>query len=237
MRLSGKVVLVTGSASGIGEAAARLCSAEGALVIGIDLVPSPSCADSRIADVGDEEQVRKALEPIGRLDAVVTSAGIARRFPVAEQDSAGWDEVMRVNLRGTYLVSKYAIPKMKPRGGSIIHMASVVGVTGVRNRSAYVASKGAVIALTRNMALDYAKDKIRVNCLCPGFTKTPLILGLMNDSERLAKITALHPLGRLGEPEDIGHAVVFLASDESAWITGQSIAVDGGFTAGHAADV
>lgn len=237
MRLSGKVVLVTGAASGIGEAAARMCAAEGAYVIGLDLQPCLSCADSRIADAGDEEQVRKAIEPVGRLDAIVNSAGIARRFPVTEQDSAGWDEVMRVNLRGTFLVSKYGIPKMKPRGGSIVHIASVVGVTGVRNRSAYVASKGAVIALTRNMALDYAKDKIRVNCLCPGFTKTPLIQGLMNDPDRLAKITALHPLGRLGTPEDIGHAVVFLASDESAWITGQSIAVDGGFTAGHVADV
>lgn len=237
MRLSGKVVLVTGAASGIGAAAARMCAAEGAYVIGLDLQPCPSCADTRIADTGDEEQVRKAIEPVGRIDALVNAAGIARRFPVAEQDSAGWDEVLRVNLRGTFLVSKYAIPKMKPRGGSIVHIASVVGLTGVRNRSAYVASKGAVISLTRNMALDYARDKIRVNCLCPGFTRTPLIQGLMNDPERLAKLTALHPLGRLGNPEDIGHAVIFLVSDESAWITGQSIAVDGGFTAGHAADI
>jgi NAD(P)-dependent dehydrogenase (short-subunit alcohol dehydrogenase family) len=214
-----------------------MCAAEGALVIGMDVAPCPACADSRIADVGDEEQVRRAIEPIGRLDAVINSAGIARRFAVCEQDASGWDEVMRVNLRGTFLVSKYAIEKMIDRGGSIVHMASVVGLTGVRNRSAYVASKGGVIALTRNMALDYAKNRIRVNCLCPGFTKTPLIQGLMNDGERLAKITALHPLGRLGNPEDIGHAVVFLVSDESTWITGQSIAVDGGFTAGHATDI
>jgi NAD(P)-dependent dehydrogenase (short-subunit alcohol dehydrogenase family) len=126
---------------------------------------------------------------------------------------------------------------MRDRGGSIVHMASVVGVVGVRNRAAYSTTKGAIVALTRNMALDYAADGIRVNCLCPGFTRTPLTRALFDDPERLAKLTALHPLGRLGEPDDIAHAVVFLASDESSWITGQAIAVDGGFTAGHAVDI
>jgi NAD(P)-dependent dehydrogenase (short-subunit alcohol dehydrogenase family) len=236
-RLSGKVVLVTGAASGIGEAAARMCAREGALVVGLDRVPCPACADSRIADVGDEDQVRAAIEPLGRLDAVVNSAGIAVRKPVADQDAAGWDELMRVNVRGAYLVSRHAIPKMRDRGGSIVHMASVVGVVGVRNRAAYSTTKGAIVALTRNMALDYAADGIRVNCLCPGFTRTPLTRALFDDPERLAKLTALHPLGRLGEPDDIAHAVVFLASDESSWITGQAIAVDGGFTAGHAVDI
>ena len=237
MRLSGKVVLVTGAASGIGEAAARMCAREGALVVGLDRVSCPACADSRIADVGDEEQVRAALDPLGRLDAVVNSAGIALRKTVEDQDAAGWDELMRVNVRGTYLVSRYAIPKMRDRGGSIVHISSVVGITGVRNRAAYSTTKGAIVALTRNMALDYAAAGIRVNCLCPGFTRTPLTRALFDDPARLEKLTALHPLGRLGEPDDVAHAVVFLASDESSWITGQAIAVDGGFTAGHSVDV
>ncbi len=116
-------------------------------------------------------------------------------------------------------------------------MASVVGVVGVRNRAAYSASKGAIIALTRNMALDYAEAGIRVNCLCPGFTRTPLTKGLFADAERLAKLTALHPLGRLGEPDDIAKAALFLVSDDASWITGQAIAVDGGLTAGHGINV
>ncbi len=237
MRLEGKLILVTGAASGLGEAAARMCAREGALVVGLDRAPSPGCADSRVADVGDEDQVRRAIETLGRLDAVVNSAGIALRKTAADQDASGWDEVMRVNVRGSFLVAKYAIPKMKERGGSIVHMSSVVGIAGVRNRAAYSASKGAIVALTRNMALDLAQHRIRVNCLCPGFTRTPLTKALFDDPERLAKLTALHPLGRLGLPEDIAHAVVFLVSDESSWITGQAIAVDGGFTAGHAVDV
>ena len=234
MRLSGKTILITGAASGLGETAARMCEAEGAIVIGLDRVPGP--AVSRIADVGDEGQVRAAIASIGLIDAVVNCAGIALRKMVTEQDAAGWDEVMRVNVRGSFLVSKYTVPKM-PRGGSVIHLSSVAGITGVRNRAAYSATKGAIVALTRNMAMDYAPAGIRVNCLCPGFTRTPLTKALFDDPERLAKLTALHPLGRLGEPEDIGHAIVFLASDESAWMTGQAIAIDGGFSAGHAADV
>lgn len=237
MRLSGKLIVITGAGSGIGEASARLCASQGATVVGVDLAASPVCAESRIADVSDESQVIEALAGFPRIDAVVNSAGIAQRKTVTGQEAEGWDEVMRVNVRGSYLVSKHAIPKMIGHGGSIIHLSSVVGVTGVRNRAVYSATKGAIIALTRNMALDYAQYGIRVNCLCPGFTRTNLTRGLFADPERLAKLTALHPLGRLGEPEDVAQAVVFLASDESSWITGQAIAVDGGFTAGHAVDV
>ncbi len=237
MRLSGKVILITGAASGIGETAAAMCVGQGARVIGLDRIPCAACDESRIADVGDEGQVVAALAGIESLDAVVNCAGIAYRKTIEEQDSAGWDELMRVNVRGTYLISKYAIAKMRSRGGSVIHLSSVVGITGVRNRAAYSTTKGAIVALTRNMAVDYAEAGIRVNCLCPGFTKTPLTQALFDDPERLAKLTALHPLGRLGRPEDIGHAVVFLASDESAWMTGQTLVIDGGFSAGHAVDI
>ena len=236
MRLSGKHVVVTGAASGLGAAIAQACLEEGAKVTGIDRT---ACAleQHRIADVGNEDEVRRALEGLSRVDSVVNSAGIARRAKVDETAMEDFDAVLRVNLRGTFLVSKHAVPLLKPHGGSILHLASGVGLMGIRNRSAYSASKGAVVALTRNMALDYASDRIRVNCLCPGFVRTPLLDGLLKDAERTARLTALHPLGRLGEPRDIAQAALFLISDDAAWITGQAIAVDGGLTAGSMADI
>jgi NAD(P)-dependent dehydrogenase (short-subunit alcohol dehydrogenase family) len=129
------------------------------------------------------------------------------------------------------------IPHMLNRGRSIINMSSVTGIVGVRNRSAYSASKGAIVALTRNTALDYARFQIRVNCLCPGFTRTPLINGLLADPERERRLVAMHPLGRLGTPEDIVNAIVFLASDLSSWIIGQALAVAGGFGVGAYEDI
>ena len=153
MRLANKTIVITGSSSGIGEAAAAMCRREGATVIGIDRAAGTHT--TVLADTSDEQQVRKAFEQIHALDVLVTCAGIAYRKPAAEQDVEGWDELMRVNVRGTFLCSKYAIPRM-PKGGSIMHLSSVVGVTGVRNRAAYSTTKGAIVALTRNMALDYA---------------------------------------------------------------------------------
>jgi NAD(P)-dependent dehydrogenase (short-subunit alcohol dehydrogenase family) len=229
MRLANKIIVITGAASGIGQASAELCEREGARVIGLDKASG--------VDVGDEASIREFFAPIETIDTLVNCAGTAVRKPLADQDAEGWDEVFRVNVRGTYLCSKYAIAKMKARGGSIIHLSSVVGVTGVRNRAAYSSTKGALISLTRSMALDYAQYQIRVNAICPGFTRTNLTKGLLSNPDSEAKLTSLHPLGRLGLPEDIAHLVVFLASDESSWITGQAIAVDGGFTAGHALDV
>lgn len=230
MRLLNKTILITGAASGIGAATARKCEAEGARVISLDL------AD---ADVSEEEAVAAffAKKVEGPLDGLVNSAGIAVRKTVAEHDTESWDRVMAVNVRGSYLCSKYAIPRLTGAGGAIVHLSSVVGLTGVRNRSAYSTSKGAIIALTRNMAMDLAPQGIRVNCVCPGFTRTPLTKGLLSDPEKEAKLLALHPLGRLGEAEDIANAIAFLLSGEAAWITGQAIAVDGGFTAGFGLDV
>lgn len=230
MRLLNKTILITGAASGIGAATARKCEAEGARVISLDL------AD---ADVSEEEAVAAffAKKVEGPLDGLVNSAGIAVRKTVAEHDTESWDRVMAVNVRGSYLCSKYAIPRLTGARGAIVHLSSVVGLTGVRNRSAYSTSKGAIIALTRNMAMDLAPQGIRVNCVCPGFTRTPLTKGLLSDPEKEAKLLALHPLGRLGEAEDIANAIAFLLSGEAAWITGQAIAVDGGFTAGFGVDV
>ena len=228
MRLRGKIILVTGAASGIGRATADLCEREDARVIRVDRAE---------ADVADETQVRRIFDPLERLDGLVNSAGIAIRKPAHEQDAESWDEIMRVNVGGTFLCSKHAIPKMMVHGGSIVNLSSVVGITGVRNRAAYSTTKGAIVALTRNMALDYAQHRIRVNCLCPGFTRTPLTEALFSDPERVAKLRALHPLGRLGEPEDVARAAVFLLSEDASWITGVALPVDGGFSAGHALDI
>ncbi|MEZ5352235.1 MAG: SDR family oxidoreductase [Bryobacteraceae bacterium] len=232
-RFEGKIAVVTGAASGIGEATVERLRREGAEVHGIDRAGG---AEASGVDVGDESQVEAFFAKLERVDILVNSAGVAVRKPVAEQDAEGWDEVMRVNVRGTFLCSKHAIPRMG-RGGAMVHLASVVGVTGVRNRAAYSTTKGAIVALTRNMALDYAPKGIRVNCVCPGFTRTNLTKGLLSNPEAAAKLLALHPLGRLGEAEDIASAIAFLVSGDASWITGQAIAVDGGFTAGHAVDV
>ena len=234
MRFSGKHVVVTGAASGLGLAIAQAAQAEGATLTAIDRTASPF-ADSRICDIRDEDQVKSALAGLDRIDAVVNSAGIARRAKVDETDMADYDAVMAVNVRGAFLVSKYALPQLRSRGGAILHLSSGVATTGTRNRAAYSASKGAIVSLTRNMALDYAADQVRVNCLCPGFVNTPLLANL--PPERKAKLVALHPLGRLGEPEDIAHMALFLISDQAAWITGQAIAVDGGFNVGHSEDI
>ena len=234
MRFSEKTVVVTGAASGLGLAIAQGAAAEGARVIALDRVAGPF-ADSRICDIADEDQVARALSGLPRIDAVVNSAGIARRAKVDEALMADFDAVMAVNVRGAFLVSKYAIPLMRPAGGAILHLSSGVATTGTRNRAAYTASKGAILSLTRNMALDYAADKIRVNCLCPGFVNTPLLATI--SPERRAKLAALHPLGRMGEPEDLVPMALLLISDQSLWITGQAIAVDGGFNAGHADDI
>jgi NAD(P)-dependent dehydrogenase (short-subunit alcohol dehydrogenase family) len=238
MRFSGKQMVVTGAASGLGLAIARAAEAEGAVITALDRDAAPF-ANAHRCDVSDEEQVKQALAPLARIDALVNSAGIALRTPVDQTEMADYDRVMAVNLRGTFLASKYALPKMRAaktggKGGAILHFSSCV-TAGIRNRAAYSASKGAVIALTRNMALDYAGEGIRVNCLCPGFVDTPLLAKL--PPGRMAKIAASHPLGRLGQVEDIVPMALLLLSDQGAWITGQAIGVDGGFNAGHAEDI
>lgn len=234
MRFSGKTVVVTGSASGLGLAIAQSAQAEGATIVALDRGPSPFEND-RVCDIADEDQVKQALSGLARIDALVNSAGIARRAKVDETAMADFDAVMAVNVRGAFLVSKYALPLMRPHGGAILHLSSGVATTGTRNRAAYTASKGAILSLTRNMALDYATDKVRVNCLCPGFVNTPLLASL--PPERRARLAALHPLGRMGEPDDLVPMALLLISDQSQWITGQAIAVDGGFNAGHADDI
>jgi NAD(P)-dependent dehydrogenase (short-subunit alcohol dehydrogenase family) len=237
LRLRDKVAVVTGGVSGIGAATVRLFAEEGANVISLDAVEADG---SLLADVRDEDECRLAMEEVARrhgcIDILVNNAGVAIRQRVDEAEADAWARVLDVSLQGAFLCSKHAL-RFMPRHSSIVHMSSVTGIVGVRNRAAYSAAKGALVALTKNMAMDYASRQIRVNCVCPGFVRTPLTAGLMADEERCARLTALHPLGRLGEPEDVARAVLFLASDEASWITGHALAVDGGFSAGHAVDV
>ena len=252
-RVAGKAALVTGAGSGIGRAAAVTLAREGARVIAADIDATSGQETAAIisqtgglaffvrADVSRADEVQAmvtvAVEKFGRIDILHNNAGVALRYALADQDESGWDRSLDVNLKSVYLCSKYAIPHMLERGGSIIHTASVTGIVGVRNRAVYSATKGAIVILTRNMALDYARYRIRVNCVCPGFTRTALIERLLQDPARTQRLTEMHPLGRLGTPEDIANTVLFLASDEASWITGQALVVDGGFSAGRPEDI
>jgi meso-butanediol dehydrogenase / (S,S)-butanediol dehydrogenase / diacetyl reductase len=241
-KLAGKVAIVTGGASGMGAATARLFVEEGASVAVLDIQPTPEAPGilPLLCDVTKEAEVREAvatvIERLGPIHVLFNNAGAAGRQTVEDHDEASWDLIVDTTLKGAYLCSRYALPHFAD-GGSIVHMSSVTGVMGFRNRAAYSAAKAAIVGLTRNMALDYAARRIRVNCVCPGFVRTPFIRALLADPERTAKVTALHPLGRLGEPEDIARLVLFLASDDASWITGQAIAIDGGASAGQYADI
>jgi len=252
-RLAGKFAILTGAASGIGAATARLFAQEGASVAILDIDgyaaqqlageirASGGEAAAWHCDVANADHVNAAVaasvERYGAIHVLFNNAGIALRAPVTEQDEESWDRVLDTNVKGAYLCSRAAIPHFAPQGGSVVHTSSVTGITGVRGRAAYSSAKAALVGLARNMALDYAHRNIRVNCVCPGFVRTQFIGGILSDAERTRRLTALHPLGRLGEPEDIASAVLFLASDESSWITGHALVVDGGFSAGHAGEI
>jgi NAD(P)-dependent dehydrogenase (short-subunit alcohol dehydrogenase family) len=234
-RLAGKVALITGAASGLGEACAELFRAEGATVVGLDLK-----GVELDVDVRDEDAVASAVGEVmarhGRLDAVLNGAGVAGGGPVHQLAAEEWDRVLGVNLKGTFLVCKHALrPMMEQRSGSIINFASVEGIEGTEGGSAYNASKGGVVLLTKNMAIDYGRLGIRVNCICPGFIETPMFRSVM-DSGGMARYKdeyrRHHKLGRFGRPSEIAGAALFLASDDASFVTGHALVVDGGFTAG-----
>ena len=238
-RLDGMVALVTGAASGIGEACARRFRAEGAVVVGLDV--HGTAVDGAVAiDVRDEDAVAGAVADVlaahGRLDVVVNAAGVAGGGPVHQLGADEWDRVLGVNLKGTYLVCKHALVAMvEQRAGNIVNIASIEGIEGTEGGSAYNASKGGVVLLTKNMAIDYGRMGIRVNCICPGFIDTPMLRSVM-DFEAMAQVRDryrdAHMLGRFGKPEEIASAALFLASDDASFVTGHALVVDGGFTAG-----
>jgi len=254
-RLKDKTTLVTGAGSGIGRAAAVLFASEGAAVACADL--SQDRARETAAEIehqggrtvalsGDVSvasdaagMVDGAVDALGRLDIVVNSAGVTARnaLPAGSDPDDVWDRVIEVNLRGTYLVSRCAVDQMRGSGGgSIVNLASTMGMVGYPPGlggalNPYPPSKGGVIQLTRNMAVDLARDNIRVNCLCPGFVETDLTKSLTDDPATREMLEGRHPLGRLGRPEEVAHAALYLASDEASYVTGAALTVDGGYTA------
>jgi NAD(P)-dependent dehydrogenase (short-subunit alcohol dehydrogenase family) len=242
-RLDGKVCVITGSASGIGAASARLFAAEGARVVGIDLDNEPAEGELTIAaDVSDEEQVRAALararEELGRIDVLMNNAGInpTDDGSVTETSLESWQRVQDVNLRGVFLCCKHGIPHLlEAGGGSVVNVASFVATMGAAvSQISYTASKGAVLALSRELGVEFADRGVRVNALCPGPVNTPLLTELFaKDPERAAKRLVHIPMGRFGEAEEMVNGALFLASDESSFMTGQSLIIDGGITAAY----
>jgi NAD(P)-dependent dehydrogenase (short-subunit alcohol dehydrogenase family) len=251
--LTGKRALITGGASGIGRATALLFAREGAAVAVVDLDEVGGQAVVReIANNGGEaifvrcdvsqatdcqHAVQQTVDKLGGLDILFNNAGIIRRATVIDTTEEEWDRVMAVNVKSVFLLSKYAIPVMAQAGGGvIINTASGWGLVGGRKAAAYCASKGAVVLLTKAMALDHGQQNIRVNCICPGDTDTPM---LRNEAQQLGASeedflteAAYRPLQRIGKPEDIAQAVLYLASDASSFATGATLVVDGGGLAG-----
>jgi dihydroanticapsin dehydrogenase len=251
-RFANKKVFISGGATGIGEAAVLLFAQQGAIVtiFDRDIENGEKCLQ-KILDSGGRgifisgnliypEEIEKAidqsLKTYGGIDILINNAGVESPYSVHEMPIEEWDRVMAVNLRGMYLMAKAVIPIMKKSGGgAIINTASISGLLGWPISAAYCASKGGVIQLTKQMAVDYAQDNIRVNCIAPGTTLTPLIERIFQQESEPEKakqqISQMHPLGRFAQPEEIAQAILFLASEDASFITGAVLPVDGGYTA------
>ncbi len=239
--LAGRVAVITGAASGIGLATARLFDKEGARVAGVDLGETPlSNVLSVTGDVSDpasvEEGASRVLDAWGRIDVLVTAAGMSFGKKLGDTSPEEWDRTFAVNVRGTFLWIKAALPSMIASGrGSIVTIASQLALAGGRNSASYIASKGAVLSLTRAVAVDYAANGIRANTLVPGAVETPLLeRGLARAGDRevaAAASRARHAMGRFGKPEEVARAALFLASDQSSFTTGAELRVDGGWLA------
>ena len=257
-RLEGRAALVTGAGSGIGRAVCEIFADEGALVAAFD---SDGAAAREVAlaiaerggaafairgDVSNPAGARRAVSETvaeyGRLDILVNSAGVTSRNALAPGASAEdvWDRVMEVNLKGTYLMCAAAVPEMEKTdgGGAIVNLASIMGMVGYPPAlggglgfNPYPPSKGGVVQFTKTLAIDLAPKGTRVNCICPGFIESNMTAGLTADPDARARIESLHPMGRLGRPEEVANAALYLASDDAKYVTGAALAVDGGYTA------
>jgi NAD(P)-dependent dehydrogenase (short-subunit alcohol dehydrogenase family) len=245
MRLEKKIAIVTGGSAGIGKAIAAAFVREGANVViaGRDSRKLEQAAAEIgshclpvTADVSKANDVQKlaaaALATFKRIDILVNNAGILLPGTAESLSEEDFDQTFAVNVRGLWLLSRAVLPQMRAGGGgSIVNIGSVLSALGARNRVAYAASKGAVLAMTRAMALDHAAENIRVNCICPGIVETEMVARFNMDESARQQRVAMHPAGRFGQPEDVAGLAVFLASDESTWITGTAQTVDGGYSA------
>jgi NAD(P)-dependent dehydrogenase (short-subunit alcohol dehydrogenase family) len=254
MRLEGKVTIITGGASGMGRVAAELFAREGSRLVLADVseeAVESAAADIRaaggratavVADVSNEEHAKRmvdhAVATFGRVDSLYNNAGImpAADHSVTDTDVETWDKVMAVNVRGVFLGCKFAIPRMVDQGsGSIINIASFVAILGCSvPQDAYTASKGAVLSLTRSLAVQFGPHGVRSNAICPGPVETPLLMDwLLTDEAAKQLRLARNPTGRFGKPEEIAYMALYLASDESRWTNGASLVVDGGITVNY----
>jgi NAD(P)-dependent dehydrogenase (short-subunit alcohol dehydrogenase family) len=249
MRLEGKVAVITGGGSGIGRASALRFAAEGAQVLVVDwssrksqsaveeITAAGGEAAAFVANVRSAEACRDMIEAAvdrwGRLDVLFNNAGTTRPGQAPDLSEEDWDVVHETTLKSTWLGCKYAIPHMRRAGGgSIVNTASVEGLLGDRDSVAYCAAKAGVVNLTRCLAVDHAHENIRANCVCPGVIATPAVVSwLMPEAEQQARMAQLHPIGRLGQPEEVAALALFLASDEASFVTGAAGPVDGGLIA------
>ncbi len=253
-RLDGKVAFITGGGSGIGEQAALLFARQGATVAVADVNPKGGqrvvnaitgeggAASFHPVNVTDAESVRTAIDAVtgryGRLDIGINNAGIGLVGDVTETTEEDYDRLMAVNVKGVFLCAQAEVRWMQRHGGgTIVNTASVAGLVGVDRRFAYSTTKGAVTAMTKQLAVDHVKDRIRVNCVCPGTVETPFVDAYLvkyhageEEATRVA-LRARQPLGRLGQPDEIAYAMLYLASDEAAFVTGSALMIDGGLTA------
>jgi len=248
MRMKGKIVLVTGAGSGIGRATALRLAAEGARLACVDIAADAAAQTAKAieaqggaavalaADITDGAAcariVQETLAHLGSLTTLVNCAGVRPERPGPTPTAAEWQRVLDINLNGSYLASRAALPALLQCGaGSITHLASIFGLVGGATGAAYAASKGAIVNLTRQMALEWA-PKVRVNCVCPGVIETPMTAALRQDPAWVERVLKRYPLARFGQPEEIAAAILYLASDEAAYVTGAALPVDGGYTAG-----
>lgn len=243
-RLDGKAALVTGGASGIGEATCRVLTEAGASVIILDvdrpraeaLAAELPRSSAVICDITDEDQVRQTFAAIPRLDILINNAGIGLVGSIEETSREDFERLMRVNVEGPFLVTKYALPQLLAARGSIVFIGSVAGLIGIKKRFAYCASKGAVVAMARQLAVEYPTE-LRVNCICPGTVQTPFVEAYLekyhkNEKDKVrAELNKRQPIGRLGRPEEIAYLVLYLCSREAEFATGSVMTIDGGWTA------
>jgi NAD(P)-dependent dehydrogenase (short-subunit alcohol dehydrogenase family) len=241
-RLEGKVCVITGAASGIGAESARLFAEEGARVVGVDLAAGAEGELALQANVADEDQVRdmyaRAREEMGRIDVLFNNAGISPDDDVSVLDTSleAWQRVQDVNLRSVFLCCKHGIPHLlEGGGGSVINTASFVAVMGAAtSQISYTASKGGVLALSRELGVEFGRRGVRVNALCPGPVNTPLLLELFaNDPEKAARRLVHLPIGRFAEAREIAQGALFLASDDSSYVTASTFLVDGGLSGAY----